>query len=312
MNQRLIPLLLICCLLLSGCGANPLPHDAEDTQLRIVTSSYPSYDFARAIVGNTEHLHMLTRPGIDPHEYEPTPQNIIDLETCDVFLYNGGESDAWVDQLLGSVENPDLVIVRMMDCADLLWEEHEEEEHHDEAHDHEERPDEHVWLDPENVMKIAEVICDTVSELDPAGAETYQKNRDTFLDALQELDQTIQEIVDTAARKTVVFADRFPARYFTEAYGLTCYAAFPGCSSHTEPDADTVARLIDRIREEEIPTVFRVPYSSSTLPEIISEETGATIRLFHSFHNVSQKEYGRVTYLDVMAENAEALKYALN
>lgn len=312
MNRRILALLLLLCLLLSGCTENPVSDKAEEEELRIVTSAYPAYDFARAIIGNTKNLHMLTRPGIDPHDYEPTPQNIIDLETCDVFIYNGGQSDAWVDQLLRSVENPDLVTIRMMDCAELLWEEHDAEETHEEEHHHAGEPDEHVWLSPRNVMSIAEVICETVSELDPESAESYQQNKEAYLDALRELDQTIQEIVDTAARKTIVFADRFPARYFTDAYGITCYAAFPGCSSHTEPDADTVAKLIDRIRAEEIPAVFRVPYSSSTLPEIISEETGATICLFNSFHNVSDKEYGRVTYLDVMMENAEALRYALN
>ena len=167
MRKFLIPVLLLLSLLLTGCA--PQNREAHDGGIRIVTSAYPAYDFARQVTGSTENLQMLTRPGIDPHEYEPTPQNIIDLQNCDVFIYNGGESDAWVDELLESVENDDMRIIRMMDCVTLLEEESVEgmdvgEESH--AHEDEEY-DEHVWLSPVNVMRIAESIRDTLMEADP-------------------------------------------------------------------------------------------------------------------------------------------------
>ncbi len=230
------------------------------------------------------------------------------------FIYNGGESDAWVDELLESVENDDMRIIRMVDCVRLLEEESVEgmdvgEESH--AHEDEEY-DEHVWLSPVNVMRIAESIRDTLMEADPQTRLSYTENTGKFVSELEELDAQLRDIVANARRTTIVFADRFPARYFTEEYGLTYYAAFPGCSSQTEPSAATVAFLIDKVQEEEIPCVFTVPYSQSALPQTISEATGASIAQFHSFHNVSNQEFGQLSYLDVMAQNAEALNRALN
>ncbi len=301
--------------LLAGCSQQNAP--TQDGALRIVTSAYPAYDFARQVAGNRAQLHMLTRPGIDPHEYEPTPQNIIDIQNCDVFIYNGGESDVWVDELLKSVDNDEMRIIRMMDCAALLEEETVEgmEAEEEDGHAHADggaEYDEHVWLSPVNVMRIAEEIRDTLCGADPAGTDVYTDNTERFIGELEALDARFREIVANAERTTVVFADRFPARYFTEEYGLTYYAAFPGCSSQTEPSAATVAFLIDKIKDEGIPCVFSVPYSLSSLPQTISEETGASVVGFNAFHNVGVREYGQVTYIDVMSQNADALERALN
>ncbi len=310
MHKRWIFFILLFLLLFSGCS-RPGSNQTVDG-IQIVTSAYPAYDFAHQITGSSQNLRMLTRPGIDPHEYEPTPQNIIDLENCDVFIYNGGESDVWVDEILKSVENEDIRIIRMMDCVDLVKEE-TVEGMETEANGHEDAEyDEHVWTSPRNVMQIAEAIRDVLIEADPENASTYEQNAGDFLSQLEELDARFREIVSNAKRTTIIFADRFPARYFTEEYGLTYYAAFPGCSSQTEPSAATVAFLIDKVQEENIPCIFTVPYSQSSLPQTISEATGAAILQFHSFHNVSDKEFGSLTYLDAMASNAEALEHALN
>lgn len=314
MRKLWMALVLMLVIFCTGCTAQNA--GTEEDGLRIVVSAYPAYDFARQVAGEGVQIRMLTRPGIDPHEYEPTPQNMIDIENCDIFIYNGGESDVWVDELLKSVENDSIRIIRMMDCVTLLEEETVEGmevETEDHAHgETSEEYDEHVWLSPVNVMQIAGSLCDTLTKADPENAETYEENTAEFLSALEELDARFREIAANAKRTTVVFADRFPARYFTEEYGLTYYAAFPGCSSQTEPSAATVAFLIDKIREEEIPFVFSVPYSLSSLPQTISEETGAGILMFNSFHNVSDREFGQVTYIDVMTENAQALARALN
>lgn len=312
MRKFCISILLLLSMLLAGCAQqNP---NAQNTGIRIVTSAYPAYDFARQVTGSTENLQMLTRPGIDPHEYEPTPQNIIDIQNCDVFIYNGGESDVWVEELLKNVDNDHMRIIRMMDCVNLLEEETVEGmDVVDESHVHtDEEYDEHIWLSPVNVMHIAESIRDTLIETDPANKDAYTENASEFVTALEELDAQFRDIVANAKRTTIVFADRFPARYFTEEYDLTYYAAFPGCSSQTEPSAATVAFLIDKVQEEGIPCVFTVPYSQSSLPQTVSEATGASVLSFNSFHNVGTKEYGQVTYLDIMKENAEALKHALN
>lgn len=310
MRKFWILFVVLFLFLFAGCSGQSVKQN--DGALQVVASAYPAYDFAHQIIGGTQNLKMLTRPGVDPHEYEPTPQNIIDLENCDVFIYNGGESDIWVDEILKNVENKDLRIIRMMDCVNLLEEETVEGMEVENSGHEEAEYDEHVWTSPRNVMSITEAIRDVLVEVDPENASRYEENTDHFLSQLEDLDTRFRDIVANAERTTIIFADRFPARYFTEEYGITYYAAFPGCSSQTEPSAATVAFLIDKVKEEHIPCVFTVPFSQSSLPQTISEATGASILQFHSFHNVSEEEFGSLTYLDAMKSNAEALERALN
>lgn len=308
--RRFLPLLFLLILLFSGCAA---PAEApEDTGLRIVASSYPAYDFARQIAGERASVTMLTPPGVDPHEYEPTPQNIIDMQKCDLFLYNGGDSDAWVDTMLQGLDNPDIRILRMMDCTALLEEETVDGMESDEEEEAEVEFDEHVWLSPVNVIEIAGAIEQALSEADPDGAAYYRQNLENYSARLNELDARLMEIAANGQRRTIVFADRFPARYFTERYGLSYYAAFPGCSAQTEPSAATVAFLIEKVKAEEIPFVFSVPFSSTTLPQTIQEATGAQVLIFDSFHNVGRDDFGKATYLEAMEHNAQALEQALN
>jgi len=101
-------------------------------------------------------------------------------------------------------------------------------------------------------------------------------------------------------------------RYFTREYGLSYYAAFPGCAAETEPSARTIAFLMDTIKKEEIPVVFYIEFSSQKAARVIAAETGATPLLLHSAHNVSQEELDKgITYLDIMNQNLENLREAL-
>ena len=111
----------------------------------------------------------------------------------------------------------------------------------------------------------------------------------------------------------MVVADKFPFRYFADEYGLDYRAAFTGCSSDTEPSAQTIAYLIDKVREEEIPAVYYLELSTPRVAEIIQEETGAKPMLFHSCHNVTRREFDEgVTYLQLMENNVKALRAGLN
>ena len=150
-------------------------------------------------------------------------------------------------------------------------------------------------------------------ELDPANAEEYIQNTADYIERLAELDAAFREVVDNAVRRTVVFADRFPFRYFMDAYGLEYFAAFPGCSTDTEPSVQTVAFLIDKIRDENIPVVFHIELSNERMADTISEETGATKLLLHSAHNVTRDDFQNgETYLSLMTRNVEALREALH
>jgi zinc transport system substrate-binding protein len=309
---------MLSCLLLgltAACGQAP-DQSAEDGRLKLVATDFPAYDFARAVCGALGDVTLLLPPGAESHSYEPTPRNIIDVQRCDLFLYVGGESDTWVDTILESLDQP-VQTLRLVDCVELLEEKtlegmtHRDHDHEEEGHGLGEvvEIDEHVWTSPLNAIRIVEQISQRVAELDPANAAEYQANAAVYIARLTEVDRAFRDFFETVENKTLVFGDRFPLRYFAEEYGLTCYAAFPGCSTQTEPSAATVAFLTEKVREEGLSAVYYIEFSNHLVADSIAEAAGAETALFHSCHNVSQAELASgVTYVSLMEQNLETLQ----
>lgn len=302
--KRLIVILLCLCLMLCGCTAEPeKPHD--ETKLQIVCTSFPAYDFAREIAGDRAELTLLIKPGSEVHSYEPTPKDMIRIQESDLFICNGGESEQWAETLI----TPKLNTIYMMDCVDTV------EESADgiyNAEDGEPELDEHVWTSPLNAIKISEEICNALCKLDTDNAEAYKTNFTAYKAQLMALDREFRQVTKNSGKHTLVFADRFPMRYFALEYGLDCYAAFPGCSSETEPSAKTVAYLIDRVREDKIPAVLYMEFSNQKMADVICEDTGCRKLPFYSAHSVSAEQFEQgVSYLDLMRINLNSLKEAL-
>ena len=326
--KRLFAALLPLCLslaLLSGCAGRQSVSAGKAGGFSIVATSFPAYDLARAVCGDAAEITMLLPPGAESHSYEPTPRDILTVQDCGLFVYLGGESDAWVDTILDSLDRP-VETLRMIDCVDTLEEETLEgmtaqghdhgnhDDHGDEDHGlgevHE--IDEHVWTAPENAGRIACAIAERAAELDSGHAETYRSAADAYQGEIDRLDRDFRDFFETSGYKTLVFGDRFPLRYFAESYGLTCYAAFPGCSTQTEPSAATVAFLTDKVRTGGISTVFYIEFSNHLVADSIAEAAGARTALFHSCHNVSRQELEEgATYLTLMRGNLETLKACL-
>ena len=282
-----------------------VPAKAGET-VDIIAVNFPAYDIARSVCGENAAVELLLPPGSESHSYEPTPQDMIAIQNADLFIFTGGESDHWLESLIASMGSDAPAVFRMADCIVPLEEEHEHEDHHhSEEHVHE--MDEHVWTSPRNVMQIAQALAAVLGP-DTAPAEKL----DAYLKELSDLDEAFRETVSSGVRRKMVFGDRFPMRYFAHEYGLDYEAAFPGCSEDSEPSVRTVISLVDLIREEEIPVVFYIEFSSRRTADILCEETGAKALLFHSCHNVSAAEMeAGATYLSLMRNNLEALKEAL-
>ena len=302
--KRLIAALLCLCLMLCGCTAQPeKPHD--ETKLQIVCTSFPAYDFAWEIAGDRAELALLIKPGSEVHSYEPTPKDMIRIQESDLFICNGGESEQWAKTLI----TPELNTIYMMDCVDTV------EESADGIYNAEEGEpelDEHVWTSPLNAIKISEEICNALCKLDTDNAEAYKTNFTAYKAQLMALDREFRQVIKNSGKHTLVFADRFPMRYFALEYGLDCYAAFPGCSSETEPSAKTVAYLIDRVREDKIPAVLYMEFSNQKMADVICEDTGCKKLPFYSAHSVSAEQFEQgVSYLDLMRINLNSLKEAL-
>ena len=196
-----------------------------------------------------------------------------------------------------------------------MQEEEHEHEHADGDHDdaEETEQDEHIWTAPLNCVKLVDEIAAAFAKADPDHSQEYLNRAEQYTAQLKDLDMQIRQIVAGAKHKEMVFGDRFPLRYFTDAYGLTYRAAFPGCSSDMEPSADTIAYLIDRIKQQHISVVLQVEMSSSKVADTIAEATGAKVETYQSCHTVSKKQFDAgVTYLSLMQENLEVLKDCLN
>ena len=341
----------VCGLVLAGCialtvsGCAGTGGSAGDTadgagagKISVVTTIFPPYDFVREIAGDEADIKMLLKPGEETHSYEPTPQDIIAIQNSDVFIYTGGENDVWVEDILSSMPDSDMVTLRLTDCVDTVEEEqvegmkgsaghdHDEEDyddvhgsHADEAGDgeaEEESPhevDEHVWTSPVNASLIVEQIKNVLSQADPDNSELYAENTLAYQEQLSELDREFREVVDNAKRDVMIFGDRFPFRYFADEYGLEYYAAFPGCAGDTEPSAATMAFLIEKVKEEKVPAVLKMELSNADIANAIAEATGTEVKVLYSCHNLSADDFENgETYLSMMQKNVETLKEVLN
>ena len=323
--KRIFPA-LCALLLLTACGPDLPPEHSE--RLQIVAAVFPAYDFARAAAGEQADVTLLLPPGVESHSYEPTPADILRVQRCDLFIYLGGESDAWVETILSAIDMEGTAL-RMVDCVDLLEEQEREgmqslpghshnHEHEDHDHDQESQGlgvvtgmDEHVWTAPENAAAITRIIGGTLAGLDPEHGEAYRTAAEAYAAEIDRLDAKFSAFFDGLDDRTIIFGDRFPLLYFAEAYDLDYYVAFPGCGAQTEPSAATVAFLTEKGREKGLSTVWYLEFSNHLVADSIAEAAGAGTAMFHTCHNVSKAELeAGATYVSLMEGNLQTLKAA--
>ena len=310
--MRYILLLLLALVLLSSC---PGTESADDGRIDIIASSFPAYDAARAIAGTAADLSMLLPAGTDSHSYEPSVDDAMRIAEADLFIYNGGESDSWIDSILDSLEGVNSF--RLVDHVPTVLYESEQgivegEEDHGHEHDHA-MVDEHVWTSLENEMAIVDSLCMVISSIDPDNAETYRQRADDYISRIAGLRDEFRALADNSERRTIVVADRFPLLYFAREFGLDWFAAYPGCAAQSEPSARTVAAMIDYVNENSIPVILHMELANTMLSSAIAAETGARVLQFNSVHNVSRRDFERgVDYISLMEENLAVLEEALN
>lgn len=291
---------LICFTLLSGCASAPEKNEG----LSVVSVSFPGYSFAKEILGENADITLLLPLGTEAHGYEPTPKDIIKIQNCDLFIYGGGESEHWVEEIISSLDK-NISTIAMTDCVSLLNVEVPKGAEHN--HEHSDEFDPHVWTSPKNAIEITKKISDVLCEKDINNAEIYKANTENYINKLNELDIAFSELETDG--KVLVMGDRFPFLYMAKQYNISYYAAFPGCSGETEAGAATVAELIDAVKSNNIPAVFHTEFSNRKVCDIICEETNAKPLMLHSCHNVSAKDFENgESYLSLMQKNLENLK----
>ena len=311
----------------------------EQKKYSVVSTSFPGYDFARAVTKNTNiSTKMLVKPGAETHTYEPTPQDIIDIKNADMFIYVGGDSDDWVKKILKDVDTKKTHVVKLVDLVSTVEEEivegmEDEDEHehdhdhdhakhdHDHGHDHEshehkhdhdeeeEGPeiDEHVWTSPKKAMEIVKKIAEVASEIDADEKNKINDNAEKYVAEIAQVDKDLHQAIDGKISEIVV-ADRFPFRYFADEFGLKYAAAFSGCSEQTEASAKTISFLINKVKQDKIKKIYKIELSNGKIAETVSKDTGAEVLELHSAHNVTADDFSKgVTYVDLMKRNLLAL-----
>ena len=308
MNRLFVPILAVILLFVSCTG-----EENDESGFVIVAADFPSFDAARAIAGDDDGIVMLLPPGTESHSYDPTPRDMIRIAECDLVVYTGGPSDEWVRTIISSLDTPPASFA-LTDQVELLTEEHAEGMEEEEEHDHNVHEiDEHVWTSPRNEIVIIRNLSELMAGLNPAMADDYRSNASSYISKIEELDTAFRSIVQTGKRHTLIFASRFPLLYFVREYGLEYYAAFPGCAEESEPSARTVAFLIDKARELEVPCILNIELSSQMIADVIAEEAGCDVMVFNTLHNVTASDfYSGKNYVDLMGENIGVLREALN
>ena len=313
--KKIISIIIIAVMLLCGlCGCGNKSSE-NDGRLKVVATIFPAYDFTRQISGDLIDLEMLLAPETESHSFEPTLQDIAAVQSCDLFIYIGGESEAWADKVLSTIDTSEITVLRLMDYVEPLCA--EDDGHiHEHGHEHdgcEGEFDDHIWTSPKNAALMVCAIQDALCAIDAENADSYIETTGLYLNELSSLDKQLTELTAQAARHTIIFAERFPFRYLAADYGLDYHAAFSGCGGDTEPSLATIASLVDIIESEKIPVVFFIEFSDETVADTICQSTGAKKLLLHSCHNLTREELnGGANYVDLMQQNIENLREALN
>lgn len=312
----------------------------DKNKLQVVASNFASYDFLRAIIGNSENVELtfLMGPGKDAHSYEPTSGDLITIQNADLFVYIGGEMEQWSEKVLESLEDKKNKIICIADYVDTIEEkeidgaeeeehhhdheegeehdhEHEEAEEHEHEHEHEEGAfDEHIWTSPANTIKMVNKLESAMEEIDKDNSKKYKENAESYIAKIKEVDNKIQEIVKNKKRNRLVFGDKMPMQYFIEYYKLDVTAAFNGCSTETEPSAKTIAYIESKLKEEKIPVVLYIELNDGRVAKTIADEVGNGCQALQiqALHNVTLDDFNKgETWLSLMNRNVEVLKKAL-
>jgi zinc transport system substrate-binding protein len=307
MIKKPLCILIIILIVAFPLGCAACVNEGGGEGLLIVAIAYAPYDFAKEVTAGTgAEVKMLLKPGTESHTFEPTPQDIIALEKCDLLIYTGGESDSWAQKILSGLSNKSLKTVVISEIEGIC-EEHGEEGH--EGHSHE---DPHYWTSLKNSRLIVSAIAQSLEEIDPENAPAYRENASAYNQKLLELDERFEELIAGAPRDTIIVADRFPLKHFVEDYGLKYYSAFDGCAAESEVPAATVALLSDKVRELNVPVVFIIELSNGNIAKTITQGTNAKIKTFYTCHNVAAADFERgLSYYDMMSENYRSLGEAL-
>ncbi|MDE5853529.1 MAG: metal ABC transporter substrate-binding protein [Ruminococcus sp.] len=313
----IISAVLISTAVFTGCSSAPLKDDGK---INVVCTVFPAYDWTKQIIGDSNNINLtyLLGNGSDLHNFQPTADDIIKISDCDIFIYVGGESDAWVEDALSNTQNKNMTVINLMEIlSDKVKEEEIKEGMADEYNhnEHETDYDEHVWLSLKNaqicVSKINEALIS--KNMNYENYDKYTGNSYSYISELQSLDSKFYELFKNNS-PTLIFGDRFPFRYFIEDYNLDYFAAFTGCSADTQASFETITFLAQKTDELNAGTIFAIENSDCNIADAVIENTESksqNIAVLDSAQSVTNQQINDgTTYLSIMEKNYNILQEA--
>lgn len=320
--KKISALLLAIIMALSICSCG---QTIADDRITVVCTVFSQYDWVKNIIGDSKdkfNLSWLAQNGSDIHSYQPTAQDIVMLSGADIVISIGGVSDDWAKKAVMNAHGNTDALLEMADYVSMKNEEtvdgmqHEEHDGHDHGDGDGDEYDEHIWLSLKNAKAICRGISERIIQTDPDGKDIYENNLQNYLSELDSLDKRLSDKLSAGTQKPLIFADRFPFRYFTDDYDLHYYAAFPGCSAETEASFDTVIFLAKKIKSNNIKTVFTVDDGSSSIADTVIENSGIsnvkTVPLCSLQAVSKQQENSGLSYLSAMTDNAQKIINSLS
>ncbi len=298
----------------AGCGSS-----SDNGKLKVVTTVFPEYDWVLNVLGDKKDgadVTFLLDNGVDLHSFQPTAADMVKISSCDVFIYVGGESDKWVEDALKEKHNDKMITLNLLDLLGEKAKAEEEvegmQEDDEEEAEEETEYDEHIWLSLKNAEIFVNEIANAFAKADSKNADTYKNNAAAYNQKLDALDKEYETAVNSAKRKTLLFADRFPFLYLTKDYGLSYYAAFKGCSAESEASFETVAFLAKKVDELSLTSVLTLDGGDKKIADTVIKNTQNKNAQILELNSMQSENKKGDTYINIMERNLDVLKTALN
>lgn len=298
--KKLLSLLLILVLLpLAGCSEN-----TDTGKIQIVATLFPQYDFARQIGGDKVDVTLLLPPGTDSHHFDPSPSDMVKISESDLFVYTGDVMEGWAGDIAASLSG-DATVLNVSENIALS------EHGHDDGHDH--AIDPHIWLDFDNAMAMCVNIANTLCHISPENADYFKANLNSFINSLNELDNSYQAVFANTPSKELIFGGRFALGYLVEKYQIPHKSAYESCNANDEPSVQVIASLCDYVKEHDVKVVYCEEFSDAKVAKEIASANNAEVLTLHSAHNTSREEReAGVTFISIMEQNLENIRKGLN
>lgn len=301
--------------LLSACAGTKTSEQPSGTpfveKLNVSASFYPLAYLAGRVAGDAAIVTQVIPNGVEPHDYEPTPQQLTDVYGSKVLVMNGQGLDPWAEKSRDQLASQGVAMIAATEGADLLLAVPEEEEHQGEGEHHEEGAfDPHVWLDPVQMRSVAVRVRDAFIAADPTHAETYRSNADTLIADLNSLDARFRSNLQSCGQtKVIVSHNAF--RYMAKRYGFETLA-LAGLSPDEEPSPKKIAEVIDTAKREKLKVVFFETLVSPKLAQSVANGAGAQTLVLSPIEGLTTEEVSDgENYLTIMQRNADNLAIAL-